>query len=500
MDNGNTTLEMPPVDAIDAELAQHPFGDSIYITKRLHDSYELRLHKLAADMPVAGSLLDCLNRAGAGAWYREIGNTLVRCAVDHALRTLALNTRSGLSLEECEEVFRETKRRIEDTGADPVGSEFLDRLEQDTFQSAIWSEAPSEDLIVRHFRALVAHTYQCRLCAPSAEERAVFAMGVRLLGELLPQMSSSALSHVHLVAVFPAEGVMAGCASSSDIRLSGAIFINRNKLRNPWVVAEHLFHEALHQQMYDFHQGHAMLEPNPVSVRTICSLWNLPSSIGDNHWGAWRAISAFHVYVHLTLLAATAERRAKEFERTYGPVAGIGTRTARARAHYLEEQLRGVCWDELAKAGKRWVERFSAVLEAIDPSPPPSGSYLHLVLDRYWTEAHLMETYLASNGESRPEAVEQLMELAEKEVSCVRHVLSDLKALSDLKRFEDALALLPGHDPMLRFRRIRTLIVDTILDASPNGGYTLSEAMVADRLVKEMIDESSEVLRVLAER
>jgi len=493
------TLDSLSVDLLEVELAQHPFGDTIYLTKRLHDSYENRLQTLADRMPIAGSFLECLNRAGPDAWYYAMGNTVVRCAVDHALRAFGPNARPGLSVGECEEVLRAMMGQIESMGDSAVGSEFLDRLERDGLQNAMWSEQSSEDAIMRHFRTLVTDALQIRLCAPDDDERAVFKQGLRLLRELLPEISNSALRHVHAVAVFAAEGPMAGSASSSDINLSGTIFLNRNKLRNPWVVAEHVFHEALHQQLYDFHQGHTMLLPNPVSTHTVCSLWNLPTSIGDNHWGTWRTINAFHVYVHLTLLATVAEQRAVELEQIYGPVASIGRRTANARAHYLGDQLRAVCWDELTKAGKRWVERFGAVLEVIDLSPPPPGADLHLLLDRYWTEAHMVVS-LSDRVGSRPGAVQQLVDLVDEEVSCIRLALQDLECQHEVDEFDSAVAVLAGLDPIQRCCKVRTLIVDTILAVSPNGGYTLSEAQIPDRMIKDRIDQSSEVLRTLLER
>jgi hypothetical protein len=490
--------EQLSLDLLDIELAQHPFGNSAYIADRMHESYRKRLEGLVACMPAAAALLNQLDRIGAPAWYYAIGNTVVRCAIDRALRASAPNTKSVLSVQACEQTLAAISAELAGMRDCDGGLTFAGRLERSRLQQELWSPHPRDGVITQQFRSLVFDLLEIRLWAPDADERAVFARGVQLLNELLPEISASVLQHVHAVAVFAPEGPMAGSASSSDINLSGTIFLNRNKLRDPWVVAEHVFHEALHQQLYDFHQGHTMLEPNPVSANMVCSLWNLPTSIGDNYWGAWRTINAFHVYVHLTIFAAAAEQRDADLSEQFGAVASIGRRTASARAHYLGDQLRSACWDELTKAGKRWVDRFDAVLEAVDVSPPPKGAYLHLLLDRYWTEANMVKS-LRDRITGQPMAQTQLLRLAADELRCVRGVLSEVDPSGQLEQFDRAVDTLPDLDPMDRFRQIRTLIVDTVLRASPDGGYTLDQGG-GDQAIGDRIQRSSETLRNLLER
>ena len=74
------------------------------------------------------------------------------------------------------------------------------------------------------------------------------------------------------------------------------------------------------------------------------------------------------------------------------------SRKAFERAHYLGEQLIETCWEELGLAGKRLTEWLIAVLEALDPSPPPHGAYVHLLLDRFQTEATKVEYVLSAIG------------------------------------------------------------------------------------------------------
>ena len=51
--------------ALDAQLAQHPFGNSDYITQQRHVAYKRRLDKISLHLPVAGQLLEALSSIGA---------------------------------------------------------------------------------------------------------------------------------------------------------------------------------------------------------------------------------------------------------------------------------------------------------------------------------------------------------------------------------------------------------------------------------------------------
>jgi hypothetical protein len=495
------TQSTPPFEALDALLAEHPFGNSDYITEQLHVCYKRRLGKISAHLPVAGQLLDTLCRAETYSQYRVIGDTVVRCAVQHALKQVETGTQYGLPLERCEEVFRATIRHLEEGKDGPLGSGLVSRLGPGQHHGWIWSEERADDVFARAFRYVVTDNYAEQLCTPNTEEIAMLAKGAELLSELLPLSSRSALSHTHLVAIFPAVGSWTTRASSSEFRLSGTVFLSRKLLANPWWVAEHLLHESLHQQLYDFRHGHSLLEPNfdREGAPTICSLWNVPDSSQGNYWDIHRALAAFHVYVHLSLLATLVEQRASDLEDVYGPVRMItGRRTALVRAHYLAEQIRAVCWQELGPAGKRVVDWFSSVLEVLDPSPPPQGAYVHLLLDRYWREAKDVELLL-SEPERRSDLSHQLMMLAKVEVDSARCVLAELNAEGDLDRFNDALVSFSDEEPGTQFVLVRRLIAKTILNVSPDG-YRLSESKMPDEIVKQMVESSSQSLTTLPAR
>src|SRR5262249_52940758 len=157
--------------------------------------------------------------------------------------------------------------------------------------------------------------------------------------------------------------------SSSQFRLSGTFFLTRSRLSSPWWVAEHLFHEALHQQLYDFRHGHSLLVPiyGEREGAKVCSLWNPPDSTRSNFWDTDRVLAAFHVYVNLALFCTLAEQRTTELSDVYGPPDRMtGSRHAITRAHYLAEQLKATCWRELGLAGASLVDWLCSILDALD--------------------------------------------------------------------------------------------------------------------------------------
>ena len=483
-------------EALDDLLAQHPFGNSEYVIGQLHACYCRRLAKIATRLPIARQLLDALSNAEPYHRYRAIGDTVLRCAVQHAHVQVESSEPYGLRLDQCEEVFRETIRFLSDAKEGLIGSALVSRLGSDCYHGWIWSEECPETVFTRTFRVLVHDNYRQRLCTPSAEEREMLLVGTRLLARLLPRSSRSALAHTHLVAVFPQEGAWATTLSSSEFRLSGTIFLNRGLLFNPWKVAEHLFHEALHQQLYDVRQGHLLLDPNFTrdDAPLIQSLWNMPDSTRGNFWDIHRSLAAFHVYVYLSLLTTVAGQR-PDLEEEYGPVTMVGRRTALVRAHYLNEQIRKLCWQELGVAGRRIVDWLSSILELLDPTPPAEGACIHLLLDRYWREARAIASLV---GAAQPaELHTRLARLIEQEVESARHVLAEVR--EDIGPLDTAMSSFASEDPVTRFLSIRTLIAETILNVSPSS-YTLSSSRVADEMVRDMVETSSEEVQTLLAR
>jgi hypothetical protein len=488
------------IDSLDAILARHPFGNTDYIHQQLHICYKRRLHKISQRLPAAGRLLRELEQVGPYAQYRTLGDTVVRCAVQHAMRQIETGAPYGLPLERCEEILRAAAGDLA-VRCGPLGSGLTHRLGPEPYHGWIWSEdraAPArDDVFVRSFLTLLHDNYgETQLCTPESDELAMLSRGVRLLGELVPRCARSTLSHAHVIAVFAPVGDWTTRASSSQFRLSGTFFLSRGRLASPWWLAEHMFHEALHQQMYDFRHGHSLLVPTygeRPGVQ-VCSLWNLPNPSRSNYWDTDRVLAAFHVYVHLALLCTVAEQRAPELSAVYGPLDKMtGRRDALARAHYLAEQLRTACWDELGLAGRRFVDWFGSVLDALDPSPPPPGACVHLLLDRYRREAREVDTLQRSRAPS-PERSRSLAALAREEAGTARRVLTAVDAAAARDRLEGALAEFPEDDLADHFLKVRVAISRALLDASPSGYGWAHDPRKLDEMVRQQIEHSSAAL------
>jgi hypothetical protein len=508
----STGFTMIPDDIarFDAILSQgRPFGDSRYILEQMRDAYRRRIEMISVQLPVARQLLDVLKRVDEETHYRVLGDPLVRAVVQQALGQID-GIQMVLSLEECDEILRETVRNLENgaTGSPLAwGARERNHLEVGFRTPWIWTTERSDDIFGRSFQKLIAAEYSESLCTPSSDNIAMLQKATRLLHELFPLLARSAFSHAQVLGVFAGTGNWEKVASSSQFRITGAIFLNKTTLKNPWWVAEHLLHESLHQKLYDFRHAHSLLardDPNakdlPTDVRMVVSPWNTPGLDAANSWDPHRTMAAFHVYVHLAVFCAVAEQRAPEFESVYGPIdtlpAMTSSRRAFERARYLGENLRSSSWTELGLAGQRMVEWFCSVLDALDPCPAPPGSYLHLILDRYLMEAAKVQQKFPSPG-----LESHLSRLIQDEIRSTKAVLAAMNTEAESKKFSLSLSNWPNLEQETTFPQVRRLIAETLLSLASNG-HTLKPASWTasrspDEMVRDMVETSSQELAAM---
>jgi hypothetical protein len=494
------------------------FGDADYIHSQGDLRYERRLDELSVHLPVAGAVRDALGEVDATVPHRVLGDTVVRYSINSALRQFAGVPRHSIPLDDCEEVLRATVNWLEvggsSPGCRPFGAGRAVSLGGAPYNGRVWFGERDGDVFTRVFRQVVkerlAHKCQpgAELAAANDKDLALLAKGTSLLNELAPDLARSALSHVDMIAFFPLVP-WNGAASMSQFGLSGTVFLSQDLLQSPWWTAEHLLHEALHQKLYDFRHGHSLLSPDFAREEAprVCSPWNVPGADKLNCWDTHRAVAAFHVYVHLALLSAIAEERAPEFEPTHGPLrvrpGMTSSHKAMERAHYLGEQLKISCHGELGLAGKQLIDWLIEVLDALDPAPPPTGAYVHLLLDRYRGEARAVQTNMERATSCSSGLISKMTMLATREMERTRSILVQVNAGAEIERFQSAADQYAAEELPIRFVHLRNLISKTILAVSPDG-YGLrsgtAESARAEEMVTQMIEDSSEILHDLFAR
>ncbi|MFE9018140.1 hypothetical protein ACFYNL_06145 [Streptomyces sp. NPDC007808] len=489
-----------PVNELDELLANYPFGNSEYVTSQLHKCYKRRLASMSDRLPVAREILDALDHTDPYTCYRVMGDTVFRCAVQHRHVQIEDGIPYGMPAERCHAILNGAVQNLENEVPGLIGPTLSDRVGPEPFHGWVWSEDGPDTLFTEAFRSIVDAHYGLTLHTPSDDEKTVLADAVRLLDEVLPNVSRSVLSHTHLVAVFSPSGRWATTRSSSEFRISGTIFLSQRTLSNVWALAEHILHESLHQQLYDIRAGHTLLVPDFARAEAplVHSLWNMPDATRGNYWDVHRTLAAFHVYAHLALFARAAREPAgdKQYAARYGPVEMVGPNTALARAHYLGDQLRQQCWAELGLAGRQMVDWLHSVLEVVDSNPIVQGSFVHLLLDRYWRESSMVRSMAAAHTVDA-ELLPQFSRLLEGELDCARSVLKTIGY--DLTSFEEALDSIGNEESFERFASVRGLIAETLLRACPDR-YALSSSGAADDRVRRMVEDSSEALRKLLGR
>ncbi|WCD91288.1 hypothetical protein KPP03845_200249 (plasmid) [Streptomyces xanthophaeus] len=496
------------LNAFDTALSRKPFGDSAYVREQMHLTFKRRLESLSSSVPDARHLLTALQQATPQTEYRTLGDPLLRRAVQHLLTPEVVGPRRNLLSPQLSAQVIEAVAQHVETGAanGPLQGDSVDTQWLDDPSSTPWIWSPGQDhgFVGETFTRFIEQQFGAGLAQPSESDLAVLRQGFQLLDELMPLTSRGALSHTHLIGLTPGTDTWAGKASSSQFTVVGIIFLNRKLLQNPWWVAEHLLHEALHQKLYDFRHAHSLLardlddSPNaPADVSRVVSLWNVPGLDGNNRWDVHRAMAAFHVYVHLALLCSLAEQHAPRLRDVYGPLDApkpmTESRKAFERAHYLAESLRAECWDELGLAGRRMVDWLNAVLDAMDQSPPPAGSFLHLVLDRYLKEARRLRGATVTDDLATTLAV-----LGQSEAEAFREVLSAIGAKDHLDTHTADPTPRPGRDHQATFTQQRHHIAGTLLQLAPNG-YSLDSLCQrpgpsVDEMVRVMVEASSHQL------
>jgi hypothetical protein len=405
-------MDSPSLDEL--VVAGAPFGDSSYIHDQLHQLYCQRLARIAERIPVADELAQVLNRVESAQRNRFLGHPSVKSVIQNAFREVVLHTPTVIPLAECARVLESTLHQLRLDYKSPAEQSLLsglDRVGPDVHHPYIWSEDNSDDPYRSVFRRLVHEHFEDPVASANSASTIALQRGIALLEEVVPVTTRSALSHVQIIALFPAMGSWRTKSSCSTYRLSGAVFLRKESLHDPWWVAEHLLHEALHQKLYDIRETHSLIaresdfepagdEPDQhKSVSIAEPPWNRRDSTRSSQWPISRVMAAFHVYAHLAMLGVYADRRLAELESKFGTRDEesprlVGSRSSFDRAWFLLDAVRESCRDELGPAGEglvSWTEQF---LNLLAPEPSRPRMQLRLAFERYEREGRAAQSIL----------------------------------------------------------------------------------------------------------
>lgn len=507
---------------VELSLAQSkPFGDWRYIHERTWVHYSRRLELLSEHIPMATILLNAANQAAARRRYRVIGDPVVRSSIDAALCHFKLGG-PEISPEELDGIFATAAHYLAARKCvSPIAAGAHKNIPLGTgyYHAMIWCEQRDEDIFSEYFRRIFkTHHDGLILRTPSSDTHEMLIEGRKLLSNLLPNLSCSALNHVHLIAIVEAER-SAKFLSLTNPDIPGAIVLSPGVLRTPWQAAEYLLHESLHLKFVDLEHTHSMLSPTYEMAKSpmIRPHWNRPQPQNTNEWPINRALTVLHVYTCLALFFIVVEDMHHELEDNYGLLKGMdplaSARRALDRARYLADQIKHYD-DETGIAGRYFVDWLINILSVIDPNPPPVNAYVHLLLDLYEREAGEFSRVTQSIKErkelfERPSIKRMLASMIRNEIKVTSRVLSMLgkDALSTgiydtHKRDYASIAKAAPDELIATFVGTRKVISGALKNLPLEAYSRVAPARVKSPgvLVKEMVERSGQQINAIYAR
>ena len=333
------------LQALEHELAGHPrFGDTPRILHRARTFALMRLEALAHVRPLVRELCRELRKEeNRRAAADVLDDPVVLRSSRGLLRAIRHGGRSPSG--EIEEVFAAVLHHLRHGPPGlPVaaGCPHHFRPRRSGPSIAVWDPDVPETIVKRRFAffvdaplsKVIPEGRSRRLRRPEPGFVDALRRGYDLLALLLPELSASVLDHCRLVCV-PVDQRFRNATFSA---VPSTIFLSDVAVDTPWVMAEVLLHEALHQKMYDIAHARSMYRRDVFrdGAPTIRAIWR------EAHWSADRAWFGFHVYVHLAFFFARVERMQGALADDFGapPISGgFGLEKALGRAGYLGKEL-----------------------------------------------------------------------------------------------------------------------------------------------------------------
>lgn len=365
---------------IDRILGTDPrFGSADAIAARNTARFRVGLRLLGRHHPAHAAGFRRLERLPDEALRRVLYDPVLRNAFERDLDLISVRPGDPSTLAL---MLRQSPARKDGLGPvealmDPHHRPWPDLGPAWTWTSSLPEEAhPLLTALGRRRDDVFAEMGADRRVVPDAETLDALARGARLLAELLPHSGAGALRHVSLVGFADGEDEDGSVHSfACGDRLPSALFLSPQALRDPWKVAELLFHESLHLKMFDIMRTGALV--GDIGRMTGIPPWRVVD------WNLRRVYSSLHVYGHMVLFFAAAADAPADLRRRYGePPApdsvgmvtpgsaafADGTHTSsEERTRYLARQALEVHADALTPDGRALV---TWMLDALEPLLP----------------------------------------------------------------------------------------------------------------------------------
>jgi hypothetical protein len=388
---------------VEHELAhQAPFGDLDYLNQATISRYIHRLGMVSHYLPSAAQTAEVAVKANNESQLAILGDPVVRSSINHAIAHFCMGHRHEPIDEAIPAIIEIAGEQLKRNSTMPplqTGRSAAKRLGLLPHHGWIWSDQGTEDAPARYFRAQVdrhlAHD-GLKLIVPSREVTDNLVRGAMLLGELLPELSRSALGHSHCVAIVAHRGAFISVTNPS---IPGVIFLSESAATSPWEAADNLLHESLHAKFLDIEHTHAIMSPGYKPTDCLVRPpWRRPLSSASYLWPLTRLFTVTHVYVAMAVFFSVMEEKSSALTVKYGHLAQANplrqVRHSLDRAGYLVQQLL-LSQRHLGPAGVVFAKWLMELLNRLDYAPCPAGSYLHLIADLYQQEANLLAPSIA---------------------------------------------------------------------------------------------------------
>ena len=408
---------------VESELVSHPlFGDSSEIRRRAELYYSRGIEVIAEYEASAAKAQDAMAAQSCAAADGLVG-PVIRRAINNGLSGIK-EGRTRVGDEDRAAFLAAADNQLSDSGpATLISSRPLRAADGGRMGVDVWDPSGARGAMDGYFQALfdqeIADSVSSRtvvLREPSPDMLEQMKVGEAILGQLVPELWSSVIGHVRLVAVLDTSDRSQWnkatrpdvCQNVSTHAIPSTIFLSPSPLRTPWHAAEALLHEAAHKKLSDLVLTRSVFTEGFDSERAnlIRAPWNRHLSWNSANWSTDRALFAFHVYVHLALFFEKTEAEDVEGHGFGAPPLSFRLERAKSldRATYLGAKLRSE-QNDLGSDGKELVTWLSDVLAMFGHEDDGTVTK-RLLLDCYERETKEIEERLNALAQARDDGMQ----------------------------------------------------------------------------------------------